>query len=258
MNPPDFATLIHPAIAVAFIFPLLGMVVNFAWQTRQRRLKTLSGEKSSIPPVVGKEHLQLGKRFTAAVVGICLLGLTIPTLESASENQAFAKQPTEIVFLGLMFVATIASLIFLYRSRTRLWRVIFTILTSLGILVIGFQDILFNREQAWIYRRDDEWQVSHFYYGILVTLLMIFSLAIVEEIYRDRSNRWRLAHIILNCFALLLFIGQGMTGTRDLLEIPLSWQEDFIYQCDFTNKTCPQPQPQSQIPINDTLVSTAK
>jgi len=75
---------------------------------------------------------------------------------------------------------------------------------------------------------------------------MVFSLAIVEDIYKDRSNRWRYVHIILNCLALLLFIGQGMTGTRDLLEIPLSWQKPYIYQCDFANKTCPQPPPQQQ------------
>lgn len=51
----------------------------------------------------------------------------------------------------------------------------------------------------------------------------------------------RLIHIILNCIALLLFMGQGMTGTRDLLEIPLSWQEPYIYQCDFVNHTCLTP-----------------
>jgi hypothetical protein len=103
------------------------------------------------------------------------------------------------------------------------------VLTSLGVLVIGFQDILFKRPGfGWIFRRDYEWQISHFYYGMAVTLLMIFSLAIVQEIYQDRTNRWRTAHIILNCVALLLFVGQGMTGTRDLLEIPLSWQEKNI------------------------------
>lgn len=35
-----------------------------------------------------------------------------------------------------------------------------------------------------------------------------------------------------------------MTGTRDLLEIPLSWQEPYIYKFDFVNKICPTPQPQ--------------
>jgi hypothetical protein len=76
---------------------------------------------------------------------------------------------------------------------------------------------------------------------MVVTLLMIVSLAIVQEIYQDRSNRWRNLHIVLNCIAILFFMGQGMTGTRDLLEIPLSWQKPFIYQCDFNNKTCPTP-----------------
>jgi hypothetical protein len=48
---------------------------------------------------------------------------------------------------------------------------------------------------------------------------MVFSLAIVEDIYKDKSNRWRNFHIILNCVALLLFVGQGFTGSRDLFEI---------------------------------------
>ena len=76
---------------------------------------------------------------------------------------------------------------------------------------------------------------------------MVFSLAITEDIYKDRSNRWRYTHIILNCFALLLFAGQGMTGARDLLEIPLSWQKPYIYRCDFTNLICPEPTSQTSV-----------
>ena len=57
-------------------------------------------------------------------------------------------------------------------------------------------------------------------------LLMIFSLAILREIYK--SLRWRKVHIILNCIALLIFIGQGITGTQSLLEVPLNWQESYI------------------------------
>ena len=71
------------------------------------------------------------------------------------------------------------------------------------------------------FRRTNEWYWSHYYYGIVAALLMIFSLAIIDEIYRDKSNLWRNIHVILNCFALLLFIGQGMTGVRDLFEIGL-------------------------------------
>jgi drug/metabolite transporter (DMT)-like permease len=183
--------------------------------------------------------LKLGKWLTGAVVGVSLLGMAYPTFSKAIEEQTFTQKPGEMVFLVLMFAATIASLVFLFKAQPRLWRAIFAFLSSLGVLVIGFQDIILGREQAWIFRRDYEWQYSHFYYGIVVTILMIISLAIVQEIYKDRSNRWRYVHIILSCLALLLFIGQGMTGSRDLLEIPLSWQESTIYQCDFVKKTCP-------------------
>ncbi|MGB8702202.1 MAG: DUF4079 domain-containing protein, partial [Thermosynechococcaceae cyanobacterium] len=73
-------------------------------------------------------------------------------------------------------------------------------------------------------------------YGITAAILMIISLAILREIYQDKTQRWRNVHILLNSFALLLFIGQGITGTRALLEVPLTWQEPYInqlykYQC---------------------------
>jgi hypothetical protein len=110
-----------------------------------------------------------------------------------------------------MFAATIASLVFLYRAREQHWRGIFATLTGMGLVVLGCQD--------GVFRRTNEWYWSHYYIGITSALLMVFSLAIVEDIYQDRSNRWRNVHIILNCIALLLFIGQGMTGTRDLFEI---------------------------------------
>lgn len=49
-----------------------------------------------------------------------------------------------------------------------------------------------------------------------------FSWAITPEIDRDLSLRWRKIHTFLNCIALLRFLGQRVTGYRDLFEIPLS------------------------------------
>ncbi len=54
-----------------------------------------------------------------------------------------------------------------------------------------------------------------------------------------------------NQIALALFLGQAMTGSRDLLEIPLSWQKPAIYRCDFANKTCPEPK--SSTPLIDPI-----
>ncbi|MEH2094943.1 hypothetical protein CDG77_00245 [Nostoc sp. 'Peltigera membranacea cyanobiont' 213] len=234
----DFLSLLHPAIAVIFVFPLIGTVVNFAWQTRQRRLQILAGSKSKIPPVVGTEHKQLGERLTGAVVGLTLIGLSYPIGKNIIKNQLWNKAPFQVVFILLIFAATITSLVFLYRAKQRLWRAVFATLTGAGLVILGCQD--------GVYRLTSQWYWSHYYIGITAALLMIFSLAIVPDIYQDKSHRWRIVHTILNCIALLLFIGQGMTGTRDLLEIPLSWQESYIYQCDFPNKTCPTPNSQPQ------------
>lgn len=240
----DTLKLLHPFLAVGMVFPILGLVASLAWQTRQRRLQTVAGVKSKIPPVVGADHVRIGKVLTGAVVGICLLGITRPSVGYILKNKLVTQAPFQVVFLLLMLAATIACLVCLYRAREGQWRGIFAGLSSLGVIILGFQDLVLGRTGfGAIFRRDNEWYLSHFYFGTLVTILMIVSLAIIQEIYQDRSQAWRKVHIALNCLALVLFVGQAMTGTRDLLEIPLSWQEPFVYSCDFVNLTCPTPPP---------------
>lgn len=231
MNAQDMTLLFHPALAVVFVFPLIGIVVHYAWQTRQRRLQSKEGGKSKIPPVVGAEHVKLGRWLSNAVVGVALLGLAHPIFTKMTEKQAWTQDSFRAWFIVLMFVVTSASLVILNRTATRQWRAIFATLTGMGLVILGCQPEIF--------RRTNEWYVSHYYYGILAALLMIFSLTIIPEIYKDRTNRWRNIHIALNCFALLLFIGQGITGSRDLLEIPLSWQQMHLGKCDWANRICP-------------------
>jgi hypothetical protein len=228
----DTLALLHPAIAILLVFPLIGVVVNRALLTRQRRLQVADGQKSKIPPLVGSEHVAIGNWLSGSVVGVALLGMAYPIFSKMLSNDTLTKEPFRVFFAIAIFLLTIASFTLLFKANVKLWRGIFATFTGMGLMILGFQ--------PEIYRRDNEWFVSHYYYGITAALLMIFSVAIVQDIYQDRQNRWRTAHIILNCFALLLFIGQGMTGARDLLEIPLHWQEQHIYKCDFTNKTCPQ------------------
>jgi hypothetical protein len=232
----DVMRLVHPAIAVTVVFPIIGMVLRMAWLTRERRLTVANHEKSKIAPGVGQDHLKLGRWLAGAVVGVELLGITRPMFSQIAKAQLWSTNPVKLILILLMYGVTIGSLVMLYKVQKKLWRGIFATLSGAALVVLSLQD--------GIYRRDNEWFISHFYYGVTATLLMIFSLAIIQDIYQDRSHRWRIAHIVLNSIAVLLFIGQGMTGTRDLLEIPLSWQEPFIYQCDFVNRKCPEPAPQ--------------
>jgi hypothetical protein len=224
----DWLRIAHPVLAVMVVYPLLGIVMYFAWQTRQRRLLTKAGAKSKIAPTVGLEHVTVGRWLTGAAVGIALLGLVHPIFKTIIKNQVLSKAPMQVAFIVLMFAATIGSLALLYRARSERWRVVFAALTSTGLIVLGLQD--------GVFRRLDEWFVSHYFYGTVVAILMVISLTILPEIYRHLS--WRKLHITLNTIALLLFLSQGITGARDLLEIPLSWQEPTVFGCDFANQTC--------------------
>jgi hypothetical protein len=227
----DWLRIIHPVSAVIVVYPLIGIVIYFAWQTRQRRLQIKAGINSSIIPTAGLEHVTIGRWLTGAAVGISLLGLGHPIFKTIIKNQVWSKAPEKVVFIILMFVATIGSLILLYRAKSEIWRIIFAALTSMGLIVLGLQD--------GVFRRLDEWFVSHYFNGTVVAILMVVSLTILPEIYRQLS--WRKVHIALNTIALLLFLSQGVTGVRDLLEIPLSWQESTVFGCDFVKQTCGAP-----------------
>lgn len=235
----DVVSLLHPFLAVTVIFPLLGLVVYFALQTRQRRLMS-DADSKKIPALVGKEHLKIGRWLSNAVVLIALLGITVPIFTS------IAKTPTDsfrVGFLVLITLATIVSLVILNRARTELWRGVFATLTGMGMIILGSQPEVYRRGEIFDFKTGqwftNEWYLSHYYFGIIAAMLMIFSLAIFPDIYKDRTNRWRTTHVVLNVIAVLFFVGQGFTGTRDLLEIPLSWQTAHIYKCDFQNDTCP-------------------
>ena len=47
---------------------------------------------------------------------------------------------------------------------------------------------------------------------------------------QDKFQRWRIVHTVLNGAALLLILGTGLRGARELLIIPLNWPEAHIYQ----------------------------
>ncbi|MTJ49700.1 DUF4079 domain-containing protein [Dolichospermum sp. UHCC 0259] len=216
----DAILLLHPILAVIVVFPLIGIIVNRAFLVRQRRLETVGTGKSKVPPVVGKEHVQIGRWLTNSVVGIVLIAFGNVIFSNIIDKQVWSKSPFQVIFIGILFVATITSLYLLYQAKSPTWRGIFATLSGIGLVVLGCQD--------GVFRQTDKWYISHYYYGELSTLIMIFSVAILPDIYKDKTNRWRRVHIILNCLALLLFIGQGITGSQALLEISLAWQKPYI------------------------------
>ena len=70
MTSVDWLGILHPVLAVVIVYPLIGIVVRLAMQTRARRLKTLK-----CPPTVGREHSDLGRWLSASVVLLVLVAL---------------------------------------------------------------------------------------------------------------------------------------------------------------------------------------
>ncbi|MEB3358496.1 MAG: DUF4079 domain-containing protein [Synechococcales bacterium] len=209
----EFTGLIHPALTVGIVFPLIGMVVGLALQTRTRRVQLEEKVKTKIAPTVGPTHLQLGRWLTTSVVVFTMIGLAHPIITKMIENNVWASEPKRVMFVAALFGLTLASLACLFQAKPKSWRGVFATLTGMGLVLIGCQPEIFRRGFAWY--------TSHYYYGMTAVLLMVFSLAIVPDIYQDRQKRWRRAHTFLNIFATLLFLGQAYTGARDLFEIGL-------------------------------------
>ncbi|MGB0563599.1 MAG: DUF4079 domain-containing protein [Spirulinaceae cyanobacterium] len=214
MNAEMMWGLIHPAIAVVIVYPLIGMVVRLALQTRQRRLELAAGQKSKVPPITGREHVAIGRWLAAWVVGISLFALGYVLIFKRFINaQLWQTDAFQALFITLLFCSTALTAGLLYWAKAKGWRATFATLSSMGIIILGCQD--------GVFRRGNEWYWSHYYYGIAASVLMLISLATLPEIYQDKTQAWRRLHIALNAIACLLFVGQGITGVRDLFEIGL-------------------------------------
>ena len=126
------------------------------------------------------------------------------------------------------------SLLALWRVKAKAYRLVFALLTWAGVLGLGAQPEVWRLSDNPL--SPEFWQ-SHYWAGVAVVGLMIFSLAARPEILKDL--RWRRLHLSASILAAVLFVAQGITGSRDLLEIPLAWQKPTIYACDPVKRVCP-------------------
>jgi len=228
----DWLWILHPALMMTLAYPLLGVVLHLARRTRQRRLG-----RSRLPASSGAEHTDLGRVLAGVVVAIVLLALVV-VISTKVPLASFAGGSARMAGLALVALGTVAAFAALLRVQRPAFRAAFALLTWSGLLALGAQ------KEVW--RLSDDplnpafWQ-SHYWGGAGLTGLLLFAVAAQPEI--RRSLRWRRLHIAANLLAALLFLAQAISGSRDLLEIPLSWQKPAIQSCDFTRQVCPSPVP---------------
>lgn len=137
-----------------------------------------------------------------------------------------------------MLVGSGVALAALWRVKQPIDRASFSLICWAGTITLGLQTEVFRLSDNPF---DPAFWQSHVWGGIGLTGLMLVSVACRPEIHKHL--RWRSPHISANALAALIFLAQGISGPRDLLEIPLSWQKPTIYACDYQARTCPAPVP---------------
>jgi hypothetical protein len=231
VTPIDWFALLHPVLVILFVYPVLGATIRLGILVREKRLGI-----TKQPALVPREHADHGRWLTAGVVVAVLLALVYSFVANASgPANDFAGGGVRLALLLLAALGTLLALLVLLRLKRPGLRAGFTLLTWAGLLALG--------SQPEIWRVSDNpftgafWS-SHYWGGALLTGLLLFNLAARPEIIRHL--RWRRLHVLTNLLITLLLAVQAITGARDLLEIPLSWQRPAIVRCDFTNRRCPE------------------
>jgi hypothetical protein len=226
----DWLLILHPTLAVVLIYPLIGMVARLGVQARQRRLGA-----SKIAVTSGSEHSDLGRWLSAGVVIIVLIALTAAILNHQPPG-GFNGGLARGLQLSLVLISTSISLAALWQVSSKALRLLFALLTWIGVISLGAQPEVFRLSDNPF---DLQFWQSHYWSGVAVTGLMLFSLGARPEILRQLQ--WRRIHVAANLLAVVLFTVQGITGTRSLLELPLSWQKTLLNSCDWNALVCPAP-----------------
>ena len=227
----DWFALLHPVLMILFVYPVVGATIRLGILVRERRL----GITEQLP-AVQREHADHGRWVTAGVVVAVLSALLYGLLSSAwAPGLPLAGGVPRLALLLLVAAGTVVALVALLRVKRASLRAAFTLLTWAGLLGLG--------GQPEIWRLSDNplstgfWS-SHYWSGVLLTGLLLFTLAARPEI--TRLPRWRRLHVAANILVMVLLAVQAITGSRDLLEMPLSWQKPAIQACTVQAGLCPQ------------------
>ncbi|MFM7313685.1 MAG: DUF4079 family protein [Cyanobium sp.] len=225
----DWFALLHPVLMILFVYPVIGATIRLGILVRERRLGI-----TEQPAAVHREHVDHGAWVTTGVVVALLIALLYSVLRQGWLPPAALAGSQPRVLLLLVAAGTLASLVALLQVRRAPQRAGFALLCWGGLFGLGGQP------EVW--RVTDNpfsagfWS-SHFWSGLLLCGLLLFTTAARPEI--RRLPRLRRLHLALNLLVMVLLAVQAITGCRDLLEMPLSWQMSTIWGCDPVARTCP-------------------
>jgi hypothetical protein len=229
----DWLALLHPVLIILFVYPVVGATIRLGILVREKRLGI-----TRQPDLVPVEHAAHGAWVTGGVVVAVLIALLYSLLAHGWASGSPVSGLPRQLLLGLVAAGTLVALLALLRVRRAALRASFALLCWAGLLGLG--------SQPEIWRLSDNplsagfWG-SHYWSGVLLTGLLLFTTAARPEI--TRMPRLRRLHLLLNLLVMVLLAVQAITGSRDLLQMPLSWQTPAILSCDPLARSCPTPPP---------------
>lgn len=230
----DWLALLHPVLIILFVYPVIGATIRLGILVREKRLGI-----TRQPDLVPVEHAAHGAWVTGGVVVAVLIALLYSFVVHAwAAGAAVSGGLPRLLLLGMVAAGTLVALLALMRVRRAALRASFALLCWAGLLGLG--------SQPEIWRLSDNpfsagfWG-SHYWSGVLLTGLLLFTTAARPEI--TRMPRLRRLHLGLNLLVMVLLAVQAISGSRDLLEMPLSWQTPAILSCDPLARSCPKPPP---------------
>lgn len=196
--------LLHPLLAVLFLFPVAGVVVRLGLLVRERR----TGYNPALPSTVAAEHWQHGRWLTAAMVVVMWLAELYGVL--SHRDQALAMAPALI--WGLALGGILVALAAFCQVRTPFLRAAFCLLTWGGLLLVGATPVVARGADHPL--QIGFWS-SHYWAGMLLVGLLLGTLALRQELAARAF--WRRLHRATALLALLLFAVTAITGLRDLM-----------------------------------------
>ncbi|MFM7264274.1 MAG: DUF4079 family protein [Cyanobium sp.] len=204
----DGLLLLHPALMILFVYPVVGATIRLGILVRERRL-----DLNPIAATVPAEHVDHGRWVATGAVVASLLALAA----NLARARASGTQTAEELWgpaLGLTGLA-LGGCLALWRVRGTRLRALSALLSLVGLGILAVQPPLwFQGISPW----SRLWG-SHTWGGLLLLSLLLFAMAAAPEI-RSRPA-WRRLHSAAAFLTALLLAVQAISGSRDLLVLGL-------------------------------------
>jgi len=205
----DWLALLHPALMILFVYPVVGATIRLGILVRERRLQI-----NPLPPTVPVEHTDHGRWVTTGTVVAVLIALIWSFLERQGAGLPFPGGNERLVRLLAFGGASLAACGALWRLRRPGRRAGAALVAWGGLLLLGLQPEIWRLADSPL--QPAFWS-SHFWSGWLLIGLLLFAMAAAPEIaHRPALRRLHVAAAFL--MAVLLAV-QAITGCRDLVSL---------------------------------------